>query len=207
MANLATDAPAFMLYPRGFFGAALSPHIEKQPKPFSGDVNRLSNNLNYFKRGEGGSTLMVNENVEELYAAMITRVTTFQDFEFRERVLRVALAAFGTHAFDYWYTQQRYSPSCGELHRDFLVDTLRFIQGERRTQVPATWNVLIDYTDKGEKVSVLDEASADFFGISSNGQSRQPRNTNLIDVIQMWVGQPGGFEDLLFTMHILFGVQ
>jgi hypothetical protein len=149
----------------------------------------------------------VNENVEALYAQMITRVDTLNEFEFREKLLKVALSAFGTPQFDFWYSQQKFSPSAGDLHRDFLEDTLHFIEYGTRSQHMETWNVLVSYSDKGERENVLSEQAAQFFGITSNGLRREPRNSNLIDVLCAWTGQPGGFADLLFTLHILFGVQ
>lgn len=197
---------ALMLYPRGFYGGISSPSTEKQPKPFASKVARLQNNLNFLQGLRPGVRQEVNEKVEDLYRQLITR-EGIDKMIFRRKVLQTALTAFGTHRFDYWYSQQMYSPAAGDLHRDFLVDTLRFIStGERHVNV-MTWNSLIGFSDQGERVSVLDEYAKEFFGISTGGFNRIPRNNDLIDVIRQWCSQPGGLSDLLCTMHILFGAQ
>lgn len=206
MPELAQSA-GFILYPRGFFGAVTTPSIKKQPKPFSGSVNRLQPGVNLFHNQRSGDTITVNENVETLYAQLISRVDTIDNFDFREKLLKVALGAFGTPMFDFWYSQQKYSPSAGDLHREFLEDTLQFIQTGVRSQHLETWNVLVTFSDRGERENVLSDKAAEFFGISSHGVRREPRNSNLVDVLSAWTSQPGGFTDLLFTLHILFGVQ
>lgn len=207
MPDLAHSA-AFMLYPRGFFGAQYAPSIKKSPRPFATAVNRLQNNLSLLRGMTSGDQIVVNENIELLYGKMISEVVTFNNFEFREKVLNAALSAFGTNSFDFWYTQQRYSPSSGELHRAFLADTLDFIENGTRNQHLETWNVLVSFGDRGERTSVIDEKAAEFFGLSSNGigRIRRQNNSDLVDVIQQWVSHPGGFADLLFTLHILFGM-
>lgn len=207
MPELANTA-GFMLYPRGFLGAVTSPSIKRQPRPYAGTVSRLQNNMNFFLGGgNAAGKLEVNENVETLYALMITKPISVGDFEFREKILKCALSAFGTNQFDYWYSLQSKSPAAGELHRAFLRDTLRFISEGQRDQMLETWNVLITHADRGELKSTMDEAAVQFFGLTQGGLVRQPRNSDLLDVLQQWTGQPGGFEDLLFTLHILFGIQ
>jgi hypothetical protein len=69
------------------------------------------------------------------------------------------------------------------------------------------WNDLVSYADKGEPNTTLSEEAHEFFGISSNGIVRQRRNYDLLDIIAKWTSQPGGWQDLLGSLHILFGVQ
>lgn len=205
MPELANSA-GFMLYPRGFFGAVAAPAIKRQPRPFAKEVNRLQNDLNIFLSQSGGK-LTLNENVEALHARMVNDFVSFGDFDFREKVLKTALKAFGTLDFYMWYSQQKYSPSAGEMHRAFLIDTLKFIEhGERRMPVN-NWNDLISYADKGEPNATLSEEACEFFGISSNGIVRERRNYDLLDIIAKWTSQPGGWQDMLGSLHIFFGVQ
>lgn len=206
MPELAQSA-GFILYPRGFFGAELKPSIKKHLNPFSSEVKRLQPSISLFHNQRSGDQIKVNEDVEALYAQMITRVVTFDDFEFREAVLVTALNAFGTQQFDFWYSQQQYIPSAGNLHREFLEDTLQFIETGTRSQHMQTWNDLINSNDTGHRQTVMSQKAIEFFGISSNGIRREPRNSNLVDVLCNWTSQPGGFSDLLFTLHILFGVR
>lgn len=206
MPELAQSA-GFILYPRGFLGAQLKPTIKKHISPFSSEVKRLQPSVSLFHSQKSGDDLKVNEDVEALYAHMISRVTTLDDFEFRESLLKAALTAFGTQQFDFWYSQQQYIPAAGNLHREFLEDTLQFIETGTRAMHVQTWNDLINSNDTGHRQTVLSEKAMEFFGISSNGIRREPRNGSLIDVLITWTSQPGGFMDLLYTLHILFGVR
>lgn len=206
MPELAQSA-GFILYPRGFLGAELKPSIKKHINPFSSEVKRLQPSVALFHNQKSGDPIKVNEDVEALYAQLITRQSTLEDFTFRESILNCALSAFGTKNFDFWYSQQQYIPSAGNLHREFLEDCLQFIETGTRAMHVQTWNDLINSNDTGHRQTVMSEKAMAFFGISSNGIRREPRNSNLIDVIIAWTSQPGGFADLLFTLHILFGVR
>lgn len=197
----------FMLYPRGFFGAVAKPAIQKLPRP--NDVSRLQPSLSLLGGMRRGDALVANENVERLYAKLISRELSLADFDFRQSVLEAALDAFGTKDFCFWYLQQKNSPSAGELHRDFLLDTLRFIETGERGIVLENWNMLIGYSDHGQLKTSVSEDAAKFFGLSTPGVRREARleHYDLIQVIQKWVSQPGGFRDLLMTLHILFGAS
>lgn len=206
MPELAQSA-GFVLYPRGFFGAELKPSIKKHINPFSSEVKRLQPSVALFHNQKSGDQIKVNEDVEALYAQLISRVNTVDDFAFRESILVAALGAFGTQQFDFWYSQQQYIPSAGNLHREFLEDTLQFIETGTRSMHLQTWNDLINSNDTGHRQKVMSDRALEFFGISSNGIRREPRNSDLKDVLIAWTSQPGGFADLLFTLHILFGVR
>jgi hypothetical protein len=206
MPELAQSA-GFILYPRGFFGAELKPSIKKHINPFSSEVKRLQPSVSLFHNNRSGDPVKVNEDVEALYAQLISREETIDDFVFREAILNCALSAFGTQQFDFWYSQQQYIPSAGNLHREFLEDILQFISTGTRCMHLQTWNDLINSNDTGHRQTVLSEKAMAFFGVSSNGLRRESRNSRLVDVLIAWTSQPGGFMDLLFTLHILFGVR
>jgi hypothetical protein len=202
MSSLVSNG-GFTIYPRGYLGAVLAPRIEKSPAPFESEYRKLQNNLNLFQSSAG--QIAVNENVESLYSKYIRNSYKAESFDFRKLVLITALGAFGTDAFDFWYLKQFESPSVGDMHRRFLEDCLRFILTGRREMTLETWDSLIDYSDAGELRAPVSEYTAEFFGITSNGYVRQRRNTMLVDVLQDWCAQPNGLEDLLLSLHVLFG--
>lgn len=204
MPNLVSNG-GFTIYPRGFLGAVLAPRIEKQPAPFESEYRRLQNNLNLFQSSP--AQIAVNENVESLYSKYIRNSYKASSFEFQKLVLITALNAFGTEAFDFWFLKQFESPSVGDLHRKFLEDCLRFISTGRREMPLETWDSLLDYSDSGEMRGPVSEVTAEFFGISTNGYNRIRRNTMLVDVLQDWCAQPNGLEDLLCSLHVLFGTR
>jgi hypothetical protein len=204
MPNLVSNE-GFTIYPRGFLGSILAPRIEKSPAPFENEYRKLQNNLNLFQASSG--SILVNENVESLYSKYIRNTYKAASFDFQKLVMITALGAFGTQAFDFWYLKQFESPSVGDLHRKFLEDCLRFITTGRREMTLETWDSLLDYSDSGELRGGVGEVAADFFGITTNGYVRQRRMTMLVEVLQSWCAKPNGLEDLLLSLHILFGIR
>jgi hypothetical protein len=196
-------ATQLRLYPRGFLGAEIAPQIERTPKPFLENITRAQFHVQDFKTME--SDLFANPHVENLYAEYIKQSARTESFEFRKKVAQVALQAFGTMNFEFWYSAQHRVPACGDLHNRFLTDTLRFIQEGRREMSLETWQNLVTITDEGDQVGGLSDYAKSFFGIG-NGHFQPARfNTQLTEVLQMWLSKPNGQDDLIGTLHILFG--
>lgn len=185
-------------YPRGFLGAVLGmrgEHLAANSRP----------SLNY---GTGGLTVAPqtqpdtsNADVEALYNQYIHQHENTRNFEFCERVLRTALSAFGTVTFEAWFEAQYKNPSAGDLHGRFLLDTLKFLREGRRNVSLETWGSLIGIASAGSDIGEMPQEAKEFFGI---GQSYR-ESYSMTELLQRWMSQPSGFEDLLGTLHILFG--
>ena len=189
----------YRIYPRGFLGATMGAPLEKIPKPFG---ERLD--LHQFHTGptgKNGSKAEVNVNVEMLYAKYIKEKNSSINHAFREQVLIVALSAFGTKNFTEWFEQQHMSPTTGDLQRQFLDDTIHFIKHGRREICLETWDSLLSSYEVDSNITPITSYAIDFFGL--NSRHNEPRM--VIDIIQSWCSQPNGMEDLLGTLHILFG--
>lgn len=194
-----------VLYPRGFMGAPQPARIERAPTDAEKRFNTVQGpNLTVTLRS-GVNTVVTNDDVDELYRAHIDRVGMLNSYEFRKKLLKAALKAFGTLSFEHWYRQQITSPAFGDLHSKFLDDTLIFITTGKRQQHMLTWTSLLDYSDADVEETKMSAVAHEFFGVSANGITRERRNDRLEEVIQRWVSQPGGFDDLLCSLHILFG--
>lgn len=142
-----------------------------------------------------------NPAVEALYSTIIRNGVHADSFEFRKQLAVTALNAFGTKDFYEWYIAQHQSPACGDSHGKYLLDTLKFIQTGKRDMSVETWGSILFMTDEGDDISeAKDKFIEDFFG-----SVQYQRNRNLVDVIQSWLSQPTGANDLLYSLHILFG--
>lgn len=198
-----SDAPEFSIYPRGFLGDRAGEGVDRKiqrPDPIFRTVQHT------FKFPEMPNTKAYsNTGIDKVYSAYLTKVENWQSMEFRERVFTLALTAFGTMDFALWYSKQFVSPSVGDTHHRFLDDTISFIAGGTREMCMENWRALLSYADRDDTHDLVTMTAAQFFGISTVGQSRVPKNRDLIDIIQQWTSRPGGFEDMLCTMHILFG--
>lgn len=173
------------LYPRGFLGE------QTQGGPASTPSGKL--------RPVG------NRAVDKLYGQYINRAVLTTAVEFRRQVLATALHAFGTRNFEVWFSSQRQSPKVGRTHLDFLEDTIQFIWSGRRNMDVNTWLAILEAEDVGDRSGAYSELVNEFFGIRSYGLERVERNRDMVDVIQGWCSQSGGIEDMLCTLHVLFG--
>ena len=198
------DNDGFRLYPRGFLGGDIKPQVDRTPTPFGEQTKQLHYTVN--QHNSVGSSIVANPNVEAIYAAHIKNTIKTGDPAFRTTVLSVALNAFGTNNFLVWYMSQYNSPAAGGLHNDFLLDTLHFITHGSRNMSLETWMALLKITDEGNNIGNLPDKAKEFFGVDRDAPiMNASRNTSLVEVIQSWCSKSGGLEDLLGTLHILFG--
>lgn len=190
------------LYPRGFLGRMLGTRIERRSGLRENNLGFSLQKLNVMR--DPKSFEEANAAVEALYGQYIKQAVKMSDFDFRRDVLVTALNAFGTHDFYTWYVAQFRGPSCGDLHRRFLDDTLSYIMNGHRDLSLENWDALLEITDAGAEKFVVSDTARQFFGIRETNVPYEGRS-RLTDVIQMWCSQPNGMEDLLGTLHILFG--
>lgn len=197
------DVPEFSIYPRGFLGDRHGDGVDRKiqrPDPIFRAVQHtfkfpVMPNVKAYS----------NKGIDRSYAAYLTKVEDWKTMEFREKVYLQALKAFGTMDFAQWYSKQFVSPSVGDMHHRFLDDTLRFIGGGTRDMCMENWRALVTYSDRDDAHALVTPTAAEFFGISTHGRARPAKNRDLITIIQLWTARPGGFEDMLCTLHILFG--
>jgi hypothetical protein len=194
--------PGFRLYPRGFLGALPVPKLEKMVKETTLSVHSGQIHLNVFNPRD--PEMSANDDIERLYGDYIKENGDVLAFDFRKQILFEALNAFGTHSFFHWMREQVASPSFGEMHQRFLVDTLNYLSGKRREMSLLTWEALVDIEDPAQISRQYRDTVEEFFGVSLREQQAK-RNDTVVDVIQLWCGRPGGIEDLLQTLHLLFG--
>ena len=91
-----------------------------------------------------------------------------------------------------------------DTHVRFLNDTLDFIKtGSRQIEIQ-TWERLIGYF-KADTVSIKPSQFnyKDYFGMGKPALFHKP--LGITNAIQAWVSQPGGMEDMIYTLKILFG--
>lgn len=200
------DQNSLRIYPRGFLGDLILPQSVHTPRPFNNTLHEKLYVINDMSmRPSNEQAIPPNPHVESLYSAYIRNDDAVVTFEFKKKILQAALKAFGTSRFDLWYFTQQESPAASELHGRFMRDTLKFIREGKRDMALETWADLIVINDHGGTIKTKTIESDEFFGVSSNGVRRYPQNSKLTEVIQMWVSKPNGLEDLLGTLHILFG--
>lgn len=187
------------LYPRGFIGAVLAPRVIK--KHTQAETNQGFRTQDVAVLANQNRFDTPNPVVEELYNTYLLDSQSAKSFDFRQRVLQAALTAFGHLNFQLWFQTQYDNTSAGELHGRFLVDTLKFLDRGRREMSLETWAAIITIDSGSDTIGPLPKEARDFFGIAQSWK----RESDYPSIIQLWCSQPGGLEDLLGTLHILFG--
>lgn len=190
----------FRIYPRGFLGASLGVTPMEVLRPYQEQVQSHQFHPKMFKPSK--ADVEINRNIEEVWSAMIRHQGKMLEFDFREKLLTVALGAFGTQDFKLWVNTNIRGPSTGELHAEFIEDTLLFIASGKRRLAVMTWLPLLTLSDLKTNANVPTALINSFF-IQPN--DRGECNVNLVDVLQRWCHHEGGFEDLIQTLHVLFG--
>lgn len=197
--------PGYRLYPRGFVGGVVSPRAKKAGESLAQQVlqhtSASEDGVNEFfpyQNANGGYATGGNPDVEALYASYMKQSGGVTSFDFRTKVLKAALQAFGTGDFQFWIMQQRTSPGYGDLHRRFIRDIVRYLRGERRELSLDVWDPLLVIENGATGVDLPDPLIEEFFAV-------WPEAKQVSKVVQMWCQRHNGIEDLIVSLHLLFG--
>lgn len=191
----ATNDVQMKLYPRGYLGAVLGQRIQRSSGLRESNQGFVQQRFSVLK--DQNDFNVGNPTIDALYGRYVRDWDSMRNFEFREAILKAALAAFGTSDFRMWYSAQLQSPAAGDLHVRFLDDTLKFIDNNRRDVMLETWQRLLNAAGENALDSVeLNDNALQFFGTDS---------PKLRDILQRWCSRENGFQDLLGTLFILFG--
>jgi len=191
-------------YPRGFLGGDIVVQVAHAQQVIASQVNHMQYKADDSNMRSGD--IQPNPYVESLYTSYTTNNITAGSPEFRTAVLKVALSAFGTTSFLLWVINQYKNPLAGNLHNDFILDTLKFISTGARDMSLENWMALITIGDGSTAVGTVGDKVKEFFNVNKDAPIETARfNIDLLEVIQTWCSKPNGLEDLLGTMHILFG--
>lgn len=191
------------IYPRGFLGATLGKQYRHKSQLQEDAAGFHTSKIAQI--ADLNSVNDPNPEIEALYAKAVLQPTATGDFAFRKRIFVVALAAFGPLTFSAWYRAQMDNRFAGEMHGRFLNDCVRFLNKGNREMSLATWTQLLSIGNGTEKMAPPNESTAAFFGWDHNGQTRTPRAVTVEETVRMWCMQPQGLEDLLGSLHVLFG--
>ena len=185
-------------YPRGFLGFDIGLPVETK----GGSLDNLLTSVRLNKEIDESRRVISNSKVEAMWIQVINGERFVESFDFRERIILLALHAFGTENFLMWCRLQESSPYLTDMHKRFLNDTFNFIDGGNRSVNIVSWQHLITPRKLTSADAKPDLKTDQFFHISS---TYTPSDTSVMSIITKWVGRPDGFHDLLGTLHILFG--
>lgn len=196
-----SDMDIFQQYHRGFLGKVI-----RDITPISHDnlLLKQMTNLQYNNPiySLSDPNPVFNEQIEVLFSQLTKQDIKTTTFEFHEKILSVALTAFGTMDFMEWLEIQKQSNAASYYHARFLIDTMRFISTGKREMILETWEVVLNSSTPTQEWGDVLEAARELRKEVSNNQGSI---LNLRDVVIRWCSQHNGIIDLIKTLHVLFG--
>lgn len=131
--------------------------------------------------------------VDVLYGMLVDRAHNHSSWAFRKQILDAALRLFGN--FNDWVDAQRKNPRVAGYNADFVEDTLQYIETGERKMCLENW---IELMSEGHPPIHL-------AGTHSHAAPRLWQSPSTVKTIQKWCQHPNGVNDLLSTLHLLFG--
>lgn len=182
------------IYPSGFLGAANVATTE--PLDIVAIKHRLFDNAAL----GNVSARTANREVVGLWEDCIAGDPAYKTFEFREKILKAALAAFGTRTIRDWVLAQSESPYHTEYQQRWIHETMDFVFNEsRRKFTYNVWFPLIT-TGRSDRAGVNTELVKSILGVGAEFEHLPLRN-----FLQMWASRERGVDDLLESLNLLFG--
>lgn len=192
---------AVVLYPRGFVGFNIGLEPKVRGTSMLGLINGLRLNKPVLTKNK---TFVSNTEVENIWRQFKSGDKFLNSFSFRKKILQTALAAFGTMSFYEWCLLQAENPYATDMQKRFINDTLSFIKTGRRSVTIASWLTLVNVVDEASSTTTEVQIQIEeFFGTRLPIHAQQEKQ--LPAVICKWLTNKNGFEDLVGTLHVLFG--
>lgn len=187
-------------YPRGFLGFDIGLLPEKTN---ANDFIRTVRSIEYNRSPKDVSEYTSNPSVDALWKDHVDGLCYTTAFAFRERILTVALSAFGTQSFYDWCELQSLNPMLNTMHKKFLNDTFMFISTGKRSMNVNTWMNIVRINPSDKSESDCPYEIKEFFRVQNSPAGQ--REIGLVETIASWTSQENGFDDLLATLMVLFG--
>ena len=147
------------------------------------------------------ANLFFSKEITELYKNYQTDTSIIRDIDVRERILKLAAINFGRAGITEWTSIQNKFAKVSYAHLEYILDTIGFIVCGKRNTSPAIWENLIRKTSAGPFVEL--EKSEELRLILKDVNSCV--NGGISIQLNSWVGHLGGYEDLLYTLWLIFG--
>lgn len=136
-----------------------------------------------------------DEEITELFYEHIQRRVNTMAWHHRGHVIRAAVRLFGD--FETWVGMQVTNRYLHGYNYAFFLDTLRYLQGERREMSVNNWLDLCTL-----RPDECDEPRTRTLPDSLIMNTRYSKTENILSV---WCSYEGGFEDLLYSLYTMFG--
>jgi hypothetical protein len=143
--------------------------------------------------GSGVVSSTGDVTVDTLHGFLTSRSVNTSAWDFKKRVLLSAVRLFGD--FNQWIKDQRNNPQITGWNLGFLADTLQYIRTGVRDVSVQNWVDLL--AESNQHSPQANHLTTPTLALAASETT--------IMLIQQWCSHPGGLEDMLATLHVLFG--
>lgn len=160
-----------------------------------GTVEKYSGGMN--KTDFTTTTIAGDPEVVKMWQEYVNPNIQTSDWVFRKRVLRLAMRLFSSRD---WFENQERNAHLHGYNYGFVVDTLRFIATGRRRMSVHVWADLVSHEHTQQKDPSQRHEIMDFLRNHTLFMNNPP-----VGMIQKWCSRPGGIDDMICTLNLLFG--
>ena len=192
------------IYPSGFLGSASV--IQTEPIDMIVNVKNLLNRTRVNK----STPYTANQEIVLMWEEALMNSKEFKSFEYKEKILVLAMKAFGTRLFKHWIDAQVDNTMCGDTHYRWIDETLKYVlEGTPRSFQFNTWLTVLSAARPDTEAKGYSKVMYGHFGNGRAsilmGPNRNPRTMTVVDLIHAWVSRENGIEDLTASLNVLFG--
>lgn len=142
--------------------------------------------------------IATDEEIKLLFAQYKSGLRSVDTWEFRADLIKVTRRLFGN--FIDWCDAQDHNVYISKTAYDLIAETIEFIKGRRR---PIALRSVLG-------IIAMEREDGTFGNVSA--ERRTDRLRDLVtfdhrDFISMWLNQPKGLDDMLCTVHYIFGTE
>lgn len=196
--NINSFMSSVRLYPRGFIGPTSS-HMRN----FSEEKVELKTEMTQAVLQMGiereASRVLGHTEVEEIYFATRTNPNLLNQFEIRERIIKVAKEVFTVKPYMFMASQMS-SPCFSRNHFDFLQYILDFAKTGQTKLTATIWSNLIKGSNEHLKTGQMVDMQDVLKFIDDN-----PLLDNRETLITEILNKPQGWSQMLIFLHIMVG--
>lgn len=192
------------VYPSGFLGSGTVTQTEP--------INMLVNVRNLLNKNKVNRTIpyTANQDVVTMWEEAMINSNEFKSFAYKEKILVIAMKAFGTSTLKQWIDAQVDNPLCGDTHYRWLDETLEYVmEGRRRAYQYNTWITVLSASRPDAEAKGYSRVMDNYFRrgvpVLLTSSNSNPKIMSMADFITAWVCKPNGIEDLTASLNVLFG--
>lgn len=192
------------IYPSGFLGSASV--IQTEPIDMIVNVKNLLNRTRVNKP----TPYTANQDIVLMWEEALMNNKDFKSFEYKEKILVIAMKAFGTQILKDWVDAQVSNPQSGDTHYRWIDETLKYvIEGIPRSYMYNTWLTVLSAARPDTEAKGYSKVMHNYFGAGRASilmsPDKNPRSMSTVDFIRAWVCRDNGIEDLTASLNVLFG--